>query len=155
MLSETHLFNANLINEFRFGYNWGTFANLQANSDVNEAAALGLGGMPFGPGLPQNGGLPSITVGSITAFGTHGNDPSVEVQNTYQILDNVTKIVGNHSLKAGVNIQKIRVYFLQPPAPRGNYSLQRPLHQHPGPKLYGIRRGRLSGQSDELRQHHQ
>ncbi len=137
MISETHLFTPNLVNEFRFGYNWGTFANLQANSDVNEAAALGLGGMPFGPGFPQNGGLPSISVGSITGFGTHGNDPSIEVQNTYQILDNITRIMGNHSLKAGVNIQKIRVYFLQPPAPRGNYSYNGLYTSIPGQSFTG------------------
>ncbi|HEY3835214.1 MAG TPA: carboxypeptidase-like regulatory domain-containing protein [Bryobacteraceae bacterium] len=137
MLSETHLFSANLINEFRFGYNWGTFANLQENSDINEAAALGLGGMPFGPGFPQNGGLPSVSIGSITAFGTHGNDPSVEVQNTYQVLDNVTRIAGNHSLKMGVNIQRLRLYFLQPPAPRGNYSFNGLYTSIPGQSFTG------------------
>jgi hypothetical protein len=50
MLSETHLFNANLINEFRLGYNWGLYKNLQPNYDTNVAATLGLGGMPFWPG---------------------------------------------------------------------------------------------------------
>ena len=122
MLSETHLFTANLINEFRFGYNWGDFENLQPNWNVNLAANLGLGGMPFGAGFYKNGGLPAVSIGGIQAFGSHGNDPSVELQNIYQILDNVTKIWGNHSLKAGVSYQNFRIFFLQPPAPRGNYS---------------------------------
>ena len=122
MLSETHVFNANLVNEFRLGYNWGDFENIQPNWNVNEAANLGLGGMPFGPGFYKNGGLPSVSVSGIQAFGSHGNDPSVELQNIYQLLDNVTKIWGNHSIKAGVSIQNFRIYFLQPPAPRGSYS---------------------------------
>ena len=122
MLSETHVFNANLVNEFRLGYNWGDFENIQPNSDVNEAAKLGLGGMPFGAGFYKNGGLPSVSVSGIQAFGSHGNDPSVELKNIYQLLDNVTKIWGNHSIKAGVSIQNFRIYFLQPPAPRGSYS---------------------------------
>ena len=122
MLSETHVFNANLVNEFRLGYNWGDFENIQPNSNVNEAANLGLGGMPFGAGFYKNGGLPSVSVSGIQAFGSHGNDPSVELQNIYQVLDNVTKIWGNHSIKAGVSYQNFRIYFLQPPAPRGTYS---------------------------------
>jgi hypothetical protein len=111
--------------------------------------------MPFGPGFPQNGGLPSISVGSITSFGTHGNDPSIEVQNTYQILDNVTKIVGNHSLKTGVNVQRIRVYFLKPPAAPRQLQFWRSLHQYSGPKLYGMRDGGLSCRSDEFGQYYQ
>ncbi len=34
----------------------------------------------------------------------------------------MTKIWGNHSIKLGVSIQNFRIYFLQPPNPRGSYS---------------------------------
>ena len=122
MLSETHLFNANLINEARFSYNWGNYQNVQPNANTNEAATLGLGGMPFGPGFFMNGGLPSVSISGIQAFGSHGNDPSIELQNIYQGLDNVTKIWGNHTIKLGVSSQNFRIYFLQPPNPRGSYS---------------------------------
>ena len=122
MVSETHIFGPRLINEFRFSYNWGHFENLQANYNVNVAANLGLGGVPFGPGYFDNGGLPQVTVSGITAFGSHGNNPSVEGQNIYQLLDNVTKTAGNHSIKFGIALQNIRVLFLQPPTSRGAYS---------------------------------
>jgi hypothetical protein len=122
MLSETHVFSPALVNEFRFGYNWGSFRNLQANYMVDLAGSLGLGGMPFGKGYTYNGGLPAYSVGGITAFGGHGNNPSVEAQNNYQILDNITKIHGSHTLKFGVNFEQIRWQFLQPPASRGAYS---------------------------------
>ena len=122
MLSETHLFNANLINELRLGYNWGLYKNLQPNYNTNVAATLGLGGMPFGPGTFENGGLPSVSVGGIQGFGSHGNDPSIEAQNIYQLLENVTKIWGAHTIKAGFSTQNSRIYFLQPPNPRGSYS---------------------------------
>lgn len=137
MLSETHIFTPQLTNEFRFGFNWGSFSNLQENSNANVAASLGLGGMPFGPGFPNNGGLPQVSVSNITSFGTHGNDPSIEGQNVYQVLDNVTKIFGNHSLKAGVNIQRMRVLFLQPPSPRGNYGFNGLYTSIPGQSFTG------------------
>ncbi len=60
MLSETHTFSPTLINEFRFGFNWGIDANLQYNSNNNISAALGLNGVPFNAG-PQNGGLPAVS----------------------------------------------------------------------------------------------
>lgn len=121
MLSETHIFNPNFTNEFRIGYNYGDYANLQENRNINEAEDLGLGNMPFGPGYFENGGLPQVSVGGITGFGTHGNDPSIEGQNIYQIIDNVTKIVGNHTLTLGGSLQNFRIHLLQPPASRGAY----------------------------------
>jgi hypothetical protein len=122
MGSETHIFNPSLVNEFRFSYNWGKFSNLQENSQTNLSAQLGLGGIPFGAGFPDNGGLPSATVSGITAWGSHGFDPSIKGQNLYQILDNVTLNHGRHSMKAGVAFQSIRSAALSPPTSRGAYT---------------------------------
>jgi Carboxypeptidase regulatory-like domain len=123
MLNETHVFTASLINDFRFGYNWGDYENLHANNtNCNLSSSLGLGGVPCsGPGYYKNGGLPVINIGSIQALGAHGNDPSVELQNIYQVLDNVTWIKGNHTFRFGASFQNFRIYFLQPPNPRGTY----------------------------------
>jgi outer membrane receptor protein involved in Fe transport len=44
------------------------------------------------------------------------------MKTVFQILDNVTKIVGNHSLKLVVDFQSLRFSTLQPPYPRGTYS---------------------------------
>jgi len=120
MLSETHAFMPNLINEFRFGYNWivSVYHQPNANNDT-LAAMLGLGGVPtLGPGL---GGLPLgyFNDGSINRWGSVGTQD--EAQNVYQILDNVSKTIGNHSLKAGVSFQAIRVFDRYAPAPLGQY----------------------------------
>ncbi|MBT9333080.1 TonB-dependent receptor [Paracidobacterium acidisoli] len=121
--SETHIFTPTFINEVRFGYDYGAFFNLQLNyNNPNIAGSLGLGGVPSGADFPDNGGLPYVTMTGLTYFGSFGYTPSVEHQNTYQILDNVTKIVGNHSIKAGFIFQSIRMAFLQPPNSRGNYN---------------------------------
>jgi hypothetical protein len=121
MISETHTFSPTLINEFRFGYNWGRFQNLQYNYNVNEAGSLGMGGMPFSNG-PDNGGLPPVTIGGVQAFGSHSNDPALEGENIYQIIDNVTKTVGNHSLKMGVEIMPIRFFSTATGSSRGTYT---------------------------------
>ena len=120
MFGETHTFSSTLINEFRFAFNWGNDQNLQYNDNVNISANYGLNGVPFNAG-PQNGGLPAIST-SWQAFGAHGNDPAHEGQNNYQILDNVTKIFGNHSLKMGFQAMPMRFYSTAAGTPRGAYN---------------------------------
>jgi len=119
MLSETHIFSPRLTNEFRFGYNWGVSKFKQPNADnPGIAASLGLGGVPsLGPGQY---GLPlGYFNGTIQQWGSVGTNN--ETQNVYQILDNVTWILGNHSLKAGVSFQAVRFSYLYAPASLGQY----------------------------------
>jgi Carboxypeptidase regulatory-like domain len=124
VLSETHVFSPTLSNEFRFGYNWIRAGFLQVNNETNESASLGLGGIPF---FPENGGLPDIGFGGyIDGIGSPQYMPSDERENTFQFLDNVTKVRGNHTIKFGINFQHLRFYGLQPPNSLGsqNYSGQ-------------------------------
>jgi len=120
MLSETHTFNPSLNNSFRFGYNWGFFAFLQANANVDESSKLGLGGVPFGPEYPRNGGLPTVSVYGLSSWGSPGT--SVESQNVYQIIDEVTKVHGKHTIKAGVSLQNLRFFYRYAANPRGSYT---------------------------------
>jgi hypothetical protein len=122
MLSETHSFTATLNNEFRFGYNWLHSQYFQPNANnTTLAASLGLGNVPTAPnGL---GGIPlgyfNNVVNTLQQWGSVGTQD--ETQNTYQILDNLTKTIGNHSLKAGVSFQAIRVFDRYASNPLGQY----------------------------------
>jgi hypothetical protein len=125
MASETHLFTPSLINEFRFGYNEGKYEFLQSNSNVPASTLVpGLNGVPFSGFSQPNGGLPYIVFSgtvTISSAGARHDVPSIEHQNVYQILDNVTKDVGRHSLKLGMELQSIRTSFSQSSYPRGRY----------------------------------
>jgi len=118
MLSETHIFNPRLTNEFRFGYNWGRSKFIQAHADEpNAASSLGLGGVPaLGPGQY---GLPYGGVGGINSWGSEGTNN--EGQNVYEILDNLTWNLGNHSVRAGVSFQAVRFSYQFAPASLGLY----------------------------------
>ena len=136
MLSETHIFTPTLTNEFRFGYNWNHSAYKQANADnPTIASSLGLGGVPsLGPGqygLPL-GYFPN---GDIQQWGSVGTNN--ETQNVYQILDNVTKILGNHSLKFGVSFQSVRFSYLYAPASLGQYYFNGQFTGVPGQSFTG------------------
>jgi len=118
--SETHEFSPTLTNEFRFGYNYMHATGLHENANNPTAAtSLGLGGIPYSP---NNGGLPSFNVGGISHFGSPTFYATNEYENVYQILDNVTKVAGHHTLKAGVNIQRLRFSTSQPTQARGTYN---------------------------------
>ncbi len=121
MGSWTHTFKPTLINEFRFGYNWGAFNFFTPNGfDTTIASRYGFGNVPCVPGLC---GLPTISVGGqigVSQFGSTGT--SLESQNVYQILDNMTYTKGRHSLKFGVAFQNIRSYYTYAPTPRGQYN---------------------------------
>jgi hypothetical protein len=117
--SETHIFTPTLTNEFRFGYNYGHFGGLQENGNTDIATTLGLGGIPY---APNNGGLPAFNVSGLSFFGSPTFYVTNEYENVYQILDNISKVQGNHSLKAGVDFQRIRFSTEQPTQPRGTYN---------------------------------
>lgn len=117
--SETHVFNPNLINEFRIGYNYGNFTEKQFNANQNISDGLGLGGIPFSPNL---GGLVNVSMSGISGFGTPYYYPTLEDEHVLQLLDNVTKIVGNHALKFGVDFQRINTAELQPVIATGAYN---------------------------------
>jgi hypothetical protein len=120
MASETHIFTQSLTNEFRLGYNYLHTGFEHPNAaDLGFAASLGLGGIPT---APLNGGLPAVSLSGISGFGSPTWSTTSEHENVITVLDNVTKIAGNHALKAGVSFQSVRFSTLQPQQSRGTYN---------------------------------
>ncbi len=121
VFSETHFFSQTLSNEFRLGYNWLHAAYLQAGSATDVAAQYGLGGIPTGanlggfPNMNFGGTVNNVNIPSLSAIGVPAYEPSDETQNVGQIIDNVTKVLGRHTVKTGLNFQHVRFYGLQPP----------------------------------------
>jgi len=131
-LSETHIFTPTLTNEVRFGFNYGHYTVAQQSANTNLASEFGFGGIPF---FPNGGGLPFSGSGQTTVpsmnlfagtnsqgFGATSYYYTTEHQNVAQFLDNVTKVWGKHTLRAGVSLQYIRFSTLQPPVARGSYN---------------------------------
>ena len=123
MWSETHVFTPTLTNEVRFGFNYLHTGFQHPNAaNAGFASSVGFGGIPQ---AKLNGGLPRIVFNgnnSIDQAGSPEWSTTDEHENVYQILDNVTKIMGNHALKAGVSFQNIRFSTLQPQFSRGEYN---------------------------------
>jgi Carboxypeptidase regulatory-like domain/TonB dependent receptor-like, beta-barrel len=117
VISETHIFSPQVINEFRVGYTRLRTERLQFNSDENLSEKVGIPGIPFVPG---NGGLPRFGVSGVSGFGSATYQPTREFQNVFHIIENVSVISGRHTLKFGFESKpKVDFSILQPPTPRG------------------------------------
>ena len=119
-LSETHIFSSNLVNEARVGYSRLHDVRLQFNGNTitNIPGQFGIQGIPQ---VAENGGLPRFTTGGLTDIGTAQFLPSDKWSNTLQATDNLTKIMGRHTIKTGFEFQNIRFPMLTPPNSRGQF----------------------------------
>ncbi|WP_158941341.1 TonB-dependent receptor domain-containing protein [Granulicella sp. S190] len=133
-LGETHIFNPHLINEFRFGYNRIVASRLQPGYNSSIAQQIGFPGIPV---AEDNGGLPQLTFSDVSTIGSSLYLPSQELQNTYIISDNVTWVVGNHSLKFGAEIGRNEFGIYQPAAPRGTLDFGTQFTDNPGSETTG------------------
>ena len=81
-----HIFNPNLVNEFKFGYNRGTADTY----DLNHT------GIPY-----------SVSVSGFTTL--NNNRISTGVGNSFSEIDNLTWIKSRHTVKGGVEIRRIQL----------------------------------------------
>jgi hypothetical protein len=114
----THTVSPTLINEFRFGYmryHVNVLPNGLGTSPATDAGIPGLNlddfftsGMPAFIIHTRNGGGSGdpgfIGLGYALAFNSC-NCPLTQLEEQYQGTDNLTKIVGNHTLKFGADIR--------------------------------------------------
>jgi hypothetical protein len=119
-LSYTHTFNPTLINVVRGGLNYlhTTRVSPSANDLSDIPASFGIVGIPQ---LKENGGLPAFGVSGLQTLGSNAFLPSDEVTSTFQLTDDVTKILGKHTFKMGFEWQHVKFSTLQPPWSRGEF----------------------------------
>jgi carboxypeptidase family protein/TonB-dependent receptor-like protein len=118
-VSETHFFSPTTINEVRLGF---------SRSPISMTGPYGhVMGIPekFGiQGIPQvddNGGLPPIDIAGLTGMGTAGWIPTVGSSVTWDLTENLTKVYGAHTFKAGFQGDYIQTPILQPAWSHGGF----------------------------------
>jgi len=114
-----HTFTPNLLNDIRVGYNRVKSNSIALAPPGNAGPAYGLTGLP---GTFANG-LPPIYVGSYSFLGTSPWRPQYQVSQVYQLLDNLSYVHGNHTLKFGFEFKHVMDTFLDIQAPNGEIQL--------------------------------
>ncbi len=119
-LSYTHTFSPTLINVVRAGLNYlhTTRVSPSANDLSDIPGQFGIQGIPQ---LAENGGLPAFGISGLSTLGSNAFLPSDEVTSTFQLTDDVTKILGKHTFKMGFEWQHVKFSTLQPPWSRGEF----------------------------------
>jgi outer membrane receptor protein involved in Fe transport len=102
LISETHVFNPTLTNELRLSYN-----RIKYLFPVQD---------PSGPGATT----PTRTVTSISLPGVASNIPQGRTANNYVIQDTVSKLMGNHTFRGGVDYLRQISTQLAPNNQRGS-----------------------------------
>jgi Carboxypeptidase regulatory-like domain/TonB dependent receptor-like, beta-barrel len=119
-LGFTHTFSPTLVNVARAGLNYLHTSRYSpdANNLTNEPGTFGIQDIPQ---QALNGGLPAFGIGGLQTLGSNAFLPSDEISSTFQLTDDVTKIYGKHTFKAGVEWQHVKFSTLQPPWSRGEF----------------------------------
>jgi hypothetical protein len=114
MVADTYTFNSSTVLDVRFGWMRWDYDRTPGNLGTNIVSTFGLPVLPYGQisersdGVPPT--IPSIQAGSNQVIGTgliYADDY------TYSLTPTLTKIAGDHTLKAGANILIGEVNYFQ------------------------------------------
>ena len=131
----THIFSATLIAEFRAGVN--RYHNTANNADygTNASTALGIPGVNI---EPFTSGLAGVNIGGYSSpiVGYSPSMPWIRAETNIDVVNNWTKIIGNHTIKFGADLRRIRDDLLQEQtfSPRGLFSFADGQTSIPGAK---------------------
>jgi hypothetical protein len=106
--NDTHTFRSNWLNEFRFGWSSIKFFMTPVDYLQNPAQGVGI------PGINMNDSTSAMSQIIFTTttgggngsrnLGSNGNQPLITNQNDLQFFDNITRVMGRHTMKAGGSI---------------------------------------------------
>jgi hypothetical protein len=103
----THTFSATTLNEARFAYLRFNYDDVVPAS-TQSASAYGFSGINStqAPAFAQ---LPVMFVAGMFTLGFSAFGPQPRVQNTYQVVDNLSKVWGHHTFKFGFNMDRLEI----------------------------------------------
>lgn len=99
-----HTFSPTTLNEARFAYlrfNYNALVPVQTQSP----SAYGFTGLTSNQ-ASQFSELPVMNVSGLFTLGYSNDAPQPRVQNTYQVVDNFSKVMGHHTLKFGFTMDR-------------------------------------------------
>jgi Carboxypeptidase regulatory-like domain len=98
--NDTHTFTSNLLNEFRVGWSSIKFFMTPIDYGTNISQSVGIPGINLGDTTSAMSQI-MFNNGGMRNLGSNSNQPLITNQNDIQIFDNVTRVAGKHTVKAG------------------------------------------------------
>jgi hypothetical protein len=104
--SWNHVFNPNVLNEVRLGY---TRFNFIAVQPITPTLPSSVGFTGINPQNTAGAGLPLISLTGFFSLGFSNNGPQPRIDQTYQVDDNFSYILGKHTMKFGFDGRRFHV----------------------------------------------
>jgi len=124
-INYNHFFSNTLVTEFRVGAGW--YHNEAHNTDFGKTTStdLGIPGVNLGDDITS--GIVGVTINggfSNPLIGFSASLPWVRSETNIDFINTWTKIMGNHTVKFGVDLRRVRDALLQEQtfSPRGLYT---------------------------------
>ncbi len=138
VLGYTHVFSPNKVNDFRLGIN--IFKNnvetlLAGQTDVVDS--LGIPG--YSTPQPGSWGIPAIGgfTDGLSGWGDQTSAPFLLDDETFQIVDNFSWTIGQHSIRMGVDLRRDHYDYTGNEFSRGQFQFQGQMTAPPGSKTGG------------------
>lgn len=122
-----HIFSDTLFTEVRIGVAHLRNSATPNNYGSNDATTLGIPGVNIA-GQPFTSGQAAIDIGSFSSpfMGYSASLPWIRAESNIDFVNNWTKILHNHTLKAGADVRRVRDDLLQDQtfSPRGAFTFR-------------------------------
>jgi Carboxypeptidase regulatory-like domain len=103
--SWNHVFNSNLLNELRLGYTRFNYVAVEPQTPVLPSSL----GFDINPQNPAGAGVPLVGITGFFTLGFSTNGPQPRIDQTYQLDDNISWVVGRHTFKFGFDGRRFAV----------------------------------------------
>src|SRR5271170_1542896 len=114
------VFTPTLINEMHVGMvHADKFQRSIFGNTFGIPVQYGIGGIPQ---VPENGGIPPITISGLTHTGVGNFTPTIQTVYSIEGSDSVTKSLRGHTFKTGIQVDDLVANISQPPQGRGNFT---------------------------------
>ncbi len=124
MVADTHTFNSSTVLDVRFGLIRWDYDRTPGNLGTDLVSTFGLPKTPYGEISERSGIAGMETIPNIEAGQNHFINSSLIYadDHTYSFTPTLTKILGDHTLKAGANILHGEVDYFQNNTPGGTFT---------------------------------
>jgi hypothetical protein len=125
MVSWTRIWSPTFLTETRLAFTRLVTERTQANADKDLFTEIGIGGLNPTGSYANNGGLPLIQPEFYSDIGGANWLPTIEYNNVWDFIQNVSINKGKHAVKFGYEYRPIKFPFFQVPSARGHFRFPR------------------------------
>jgi hypothetical protein len=129
VIANTRMFGSNKLNDLRFGY--GKLDNAHISPRANTVNVVGELGINLPNDNPLYWGVPNIGITGLSGLGEESDAQYINHDTTFQLVDNFSWSVGQHSIKFGGELRRVLYDQIGGVVTRGRWAFDGRYTQNP------------------------